>query len=284
MSMGDGFNFEPWLRVGSFAAVLLLMVAAETFHPRRRYSQTRLSRWSNNLGLAVLNTLSLRLIFPLTAVQWALYCESQGWGLLNRWALAPGWTIVTSLLVLDWAIYWQHRLFHVIPVFWRLHRLHHTDLDIDTTTAIRFHPLEMLLSMALKMMIIVTLGAPAITVLLFEVLLNASAMFNHANFYLPPRLDRALRWILVTPDMHRVHHSILREETDSNFGFNLPWWDRLFGSYREQPAAGHEAMTIGLKEFRDPRQLAFGYLLIQPFRSIPGKSPPSSSTVTKDQE
>lgn len=262
-------NYEPLLRVGAFAGVLALMLLAERLSPRRRPSQPPLNRWSNNLGLAVLNSVLLRVLFPLTAVQLALYCEAQGWGLLNQWPLAWGWTIGITVLVLDLAIYWQHRLFHAIPWLWRLHRMHHTDLDFDTTTGIRFHPLEILLSMLIKMVVIGVLGAAALGVLLFEVVLNATSLFNHGNLRLPRKLDRILRWIVVTPDMHRVHHSVIRRETDSNFGFNLPWWDRLFGSYREQPAAGHEAMTIGLREYRDPRQLGFGHLLTQPFRPKP---------------
>ena len=180
---------------------------------------------------------------------------------------------------MDLAIYLQHRVFHYVPVLWRLHRVHHADLDVDVTTGVRFHPLEILMSLGIKFVVIVSLGAPALSVLGFEILLNATSMFNHSNVRLPQAVERVLRWFVVTPDMHRVHHSVLRRETDSNFGFNLPWWDRLFGTYRGQPEAGHEGMTLGIEPFRDPKELRLGRMLTQPFRDERFESNESSTTV-----
>jgi sterol desaturase/sphingolipid hydroxylase (fatty acid hydroxylase superfamily) len=181
--------------------------------------------------------------------------------------------VAASVVILDLAIYLQHVLFHAVPVLWRLHRMHHADLEFDVSTGLRFHPIEILLSMLIKFAVVVALGAPALSVLVFEVLLNATSMFNHANVRIPTWIDRVLRWIVVTPDMHRVHHSILSRETNSNFGFNLPWWDRLFGTYRAQPVAGHENMTIGIEQFRDSRELGLDRMLVQPFRQDAGRYP-----------
>jgi sterol desaturase/sphingolipid hydroxylase (fatty acid hydroxylase superfamily) len=260
------FAHEPWIRLGAFAGVFATMALWELMAPRRPQTIGRLRRWPANLGVVVIDTLLVRLIFPTAAVGVALVAEVGGWGLLPALD-APSWlAIIIAVIVLDLAIYLQHVLFHAVPVLWRLHRMHHADLEIDVTTGTRFHPIEILLSMAIKLGVVAALGAPAVAVLIFEVLLNATSMFNHGNVRLPQRLDRVLRWLVVTPDMHRVHHSILPRETNSNFGFNLPWWDRLFGTYRAQPEAGHEAMTIGLPMFRDPRELRLGRMLWQPFR------------------
>jgi len=208
----------------------------------------------------------LRLVFPTAAVGFALFAARQGWGLLNA-VSPPFWlALLVAVLVLDFAIYLQHVLFHAVPALWRLHRVHHADLEFDVTTGLRFHPLEILLSMAIKLAVIAALGPPALAVLIFEVLLNATSMFNHGNVRMPAGLDRVLRWLVVTPDMHRVHHSVLPHETNSNFGFNLPWWDRLLGTYRARPAAGHTGMTIGIEQFRAPRELWLDRLLLQPFR------------------
>ena len=186
----------------------------------------------------------------------------------------PAWVgVVSSVVVLDLAIYLQHVLFHAVPSLWRLHRMHHADLEFDVSTGLRFHPIEILLSMVIKFIVVAALGAPAVAVLIFEVLLNATSMFNHGNVRIPTGLDRMLRWIVVTPDMHRVHHSILSRETNSNFGFNLPWWDRLFGTYRAQPTAGHDGMTIGIEQFREPRELGLDRMLLQPFRGDAGRYP-----------
>ncbi|HMU91085.1 MAG: sterol desaturase family protein [Pseudomonadales bacterium] len=257
---------EPAVRLTLFIALLLLMALWESVAPRRPQRIARLLRWSNNLALAVLNTLLLRLGFPLLAVPFASLAQQRGWGLFNLIDLPPWLAGIVALLLLDLAIYLQHRLFHAVPLLWRLHRLHHADLEFDVTTGLRFHPGEILLSMAIKLAVVALLGAPAIAVLLFELLLNGTALFNHGNVRLPERLDRWLRRLLVTPDMHRVHHSIDPDETDSNFGFNLSCWDRLFGTWRAQPGLGHERMVIGLERFRAPRELWLDRMLLQPLR------------------
>ncbi len=257
---------EPLIRMGFFFGVLAAMAAWEASSRRRRQTVPRLLRWPNNLGIVVLDTLLVRLLFPTAAVGLALVAEAEGWGLFNVLPV-PGWVaVVASVILLDLAIYLQHVLFHAVPALWRLHRMHHADLEFDVTTGLRFHPVEILLSMAIKLVVVAALGPPASAVLVFEVLLNATSMFNHGNVRIPAGLDRVLRWLVVTPDMHRVHHSIVRNETNSNFGFNLPWWDRLFGTYRAQPAAGHEAMVIGIEQFREPRDLRLDRMLVQPFR------------------
>jgi sterol desaturase/sphingolipid hydroxylase (fatty acid hydroxylase superfamily) len=242
---------EPVLRLAAFAAVLAAMAFWEALAPRRARSLSRRGRWPANLGIVVLNTAVVRVLFPAAAVGMALSAEANGWGLLHRYDV-PAWAaVVAGIVLLDLAIYLQHVMFHAVPALWRLHRMHHADLDIDVTTGARFHPVEIVLSMLVKFAVIAALGVPAAAVLLFEVLLNATSMFNHANVRIPRAVEPALRWLLVTPDMHRVHHSIERDETNSNFGFNLSLWDRLFGTYRAQPRAGHEAMTIGIPDFRD---------------------------------
>jgi len=234
--------------------------------PRRPQTHGRRLRWPANIGIVAFNTLLVRLVFPATLAGVALLAESRGWGLLPGLPLPYWLKIVVAVLVFDLAIYLQHVLFHAVPLLWRLHRMHHADLEFDVTTGARFHPFEILLSMGFKLGLAVALGAPAAAVVIFEIVLNATSMFNHGNVWLPVRCDRILRWFVVTPDMHRVHHSVLPHETNSNFGFNLPWWDRLMGTYRAQPLAGHEAMTIGVEHFRDPCELRFGRLLLQPFR------------------
>jgi sterol desaturase/sphingolipid hydroxylase (fatty acid hydroxylase superfamily) len=255
---------EPALRLGGFLGVLMLMAAWEALAPRRPRSQSRLRRWPGNLGVVAIGTLLLRLVVPLGAVGMAAIAARHGWGLLNALAL-PGWAgMALAILLLDLAIYLQHRVFHAVPLLWRLHRMHHADLDLDVTSGVRFHPVELVLSMLIKLAVVAALGAPAAAVLLFEVVLNASAMFNHANARLPAALDAALRALLVTPDMHRVHHSVVRAETDSNFGFCLSWWDRLLGTYRPTPAAGQLGMTIGLPAFREPADLRLDRMLLQP--------------------
>lgn len=266
------FN-EPLIRLLCFAGVFLLMAAWELRAPRRIQGVPRLIRWPNNLGIVVLDALLVRLVLPTAAVGVALQAEIAGWGLLGLldW---PLWLkIAIAIVVLDLAIYLQHVLFHAVPPLWRLHRMHHADLEIDVSTGLRFHPLEILLSLAIKLAVIVALGAPAVAVLIFEVLLNASAMFNHSNVGLPRRLEPLVRAVIVTPDMHRVHHSAVPSETHSNFGFNFSVWDRLFGTYRAEPAAGHLGMTIGLPQFRDPRELWLDRLLTQPFRTDPSAVP-----------
>lgn len=259
-------SHEPLVRGGTFLVVLALMAAAEVRSPRRRREIPRVFRWSNNLALVVLDTAIVRLVFPVLAVGVAALAEHQGVGLLNALAV-PGWlAVLVAIVLLDLVVYLQHVLFHAVPALWRLHRVHHADTEIDVTTGLRFHPIEILLSMALKLGTVAALGAPPVAVLLFEVILNGMAMFNHANLALPEPLDRALRLVLVTPDMHRVHHSIDPVETNSNYGFNLSLWDRLLGTYRAQPAAGHIGMTIGIEQFRSAREIWLDRLLTQPFR------------------
>ncbi|OGT74775.1 MAG: sterol desaturase [Gammaproteobacteria bacterium RIFCSPLOWO2_02_FULL_57_10] len=256
---------EPLIRGAAFALVLLVMVLWESVAHRRSQQIGRRQRWPGNLLIVALNTLAVRLLFPLAAVGAALLAADQGWGFFNLIEL-PFWLVVIAcVVVLDMAIYFQHRLFHAVPWLWRLHRMHHADLEFDVTTGLRFHPLEILISMGIKLAVVGVLGAPALAVLIFEVLLNATSMFNHGNIRLSGKIDRWLRLLVVTPDMHRVHHSIIRHETDSNFGFNLPWWDRLFGTYQDQPAAGHLGMTIGIEEFRESQDLQLDRMLLQPF-------------------
>jgi sterol desaturase/sphingolipid hydroxylase (fatty acid hydroxylase superfamily) len=255
---------EQAIRLGFFLGVLAIMAAWEAAAPRRRRNIPRLLRWPNNLAVVAIDTVLVRLAFPVAAVALALLAETRGWGLLNSIAL-PWWlSFALAVALLDLAIYLQHVMFHAVPALWRLHRMHHADLEIDVTTGVRFHPVEILLSMGLKLAVVAALGPPAAAVLVFEVLLNATSMFNHSNVHLPESLDHLLRLIVVTPDMHRVHHSIRVKETNSNFGFNLPWWDRLFGTYRAQPKDGHEAMTIGIEQFRQRRDLWLDRMLIQP--------------------
>jgi sterol desaturase/sphingolipid hydroxylase (fatty acid hydroxylase superfamily) len=257
---------EPLIRLSVFAGIFAAMAAWEVLAPRRAQKLARGTRWPSNIGIVVLDTALVRLVFPTTAVGLALIAEARGWGLLHTLALPIWASVPLAVMALDLAIYLQHVLFHAVPVLWRLHRVHHADLEIDVTTGARFHPIEILLSMGIKLGVIAALGTPAVAVLLFEVLLNATSMFNHSNVRMPARLDRVLRWIVVTPDMHRVHHSIVVHETNSNFGFNLPWWDRLFGTYRDQPAARHETMTVGIEQFRNPVEQRLDRMLTQPFR------------------
>lgn len=266
-------NHETAIRLTAFVAVFALISLWEGIAPRRKRSCSRRKRWPSNLAIVALNAASVRMILPTTAVSLALIGEERHWGLLNNVATPVGIATIVAIVLLDAAIYLQHVMFHAVPAFWRIHRMHHADLAFDVTTGVRFHPIEIVLSMLIKFGVIVAIGAPAPGVLLFEVLLNATSMFNHGNALIPRAIDQRLRWLLVTPDMHRVHHSIVVGETNSNFGFNLPWWDRWFGTYCDQPAAGHEAMTIGIEEFRDERELRLDRMLSQPFRGELGAYP-----------
>ncbi len=261
-------HYEPVIRFSCFSAILLLMMRWEWRQPCRLLKLPRSQRWPVNLGMIVVDSVVVRWIFPVMAVGVAGLAEARGWGLFHALDLPTELAFVLSLLLLDLVIYGQHVLFHHAPLLWRLHRMHHSDLDFDVTTALRFHPLEMALSMLIKLGAVAMLGAPPAAVMLFEVILNATAMFNHGNVHLPESLDRVLRWVLITPDMHRVHHSINLEETNSNFGFNLPWWDRCFGTYQDQPRDGHTGMTIGLAYFRDRRAIRLLDLLLQPFLKV----------------
>jgi sterol desaturase/sphingolipid hydroxylase (fatty acid hydroxylase superfamily) len=261
----DALRHEPVVRLSAFVAVFVLLAAAETLFPRRDRAVIRRWRWPTNIALVVLNTVVLRAALPVTAVGMAVIAEQRGWGLLHAvGALPTVLTIAIAVFLLDFSIYLQHVLFHAVPLLWRLHRMHHADLDVDVTTGSRFHLGEILLSMLFKLASVGALGASPLAVLLFEVLANVGSMFNHANLRLVPGLDRALRLLIVTPDMHRVHHSAWAVETNTNFGFTFPWWDHLCGTYRAQPAAGHEAMTVGLTCFRDPKYLRLDKTLLQP--------------------
>ena len=266
-------EFEEAIRLMAFLAVFAAVALWEALAPRRKRSFERRARWPHNLGLLLVDVALVRVLAPGAAIAVAMTAAGSGWGLLNALALS-GWAAVAAgIALLDLAIYFQHVMFHAVPALWRLHRVHHADLDFDVTTGARFHPIEILISTAIKCAAIAALGAPVISVFVFELLLNATAMFNHANASLPQRLERWLRWLVVTPDMHRVHHSVRYEESSSNFGFNLPWWDRLFGTYRAQPRLGHAAMTIGVDAFRSSQELRLDRLLVQPLRDTPGQYP-----------
>jgi len=257
---------EPLFRIAFFLVILVVMAAWEVVAPRRRREIPRLIRWSNNLGIVVVDTILVRLTFPVAAVGLAVLAQERTWGLFNVLNVPLWVTFLASVVALDLAIYLQHVVMHAVPALWRLHRMHHADLEFDVSTGLRFHPIEILLSMCIKLSVVAALGTPAVAILIFEVLLNATAMFNHSNIHLPAAMDRVLRWFVVTPDMHRVHHSIHPRETNSNFGFNLPWWDRMLGTYCPQPKDGHDAMTIGIQQFRTLRDLRLDQMLVQPLR------------------
>ncbi len=260
-------SHEALIRLSVFFGMLAVMALWEVLAPRRKRTFSRKQRWPANLGIVALNTFLVRVLLPTTGLGLAAFAQARGWGLFNL-RLASLWiTVPLTILVMDFVIYLQHVLFHAVPLFWRFHRVHHTDPEFDFTTGNRFHPIEIFISMGIKFAVIAALGAPPAGVLVFEILLNACATFNHANAFLPLRVDRVLRWLVVTPDMHRVHHSIEKDETNSNFGFNLPWWDRLFGTYRAHPRKGHLDMTIGLETPRDPEQcLSLPRMLRFPFQ------------------
>ena len=259
------------IRLSFFLGILIIMALWEMMAPRRKLTTSKASRWTWNLILTFINPIIARLVFPLAVLAVAVKAQENGWGLLNLYDL-PYWVKFTAaILVLDMVVYLQHLMFHAVPLFWKLHMVHHTDLDYDVTTGLRFHPIEIIISMVIKMMAVAALGPPAEAVVAFEVILNGMAMFNHGNVRLPLWLDRILRLVVVTPDMHRVHHSIYPRETNSNFGFNLSWWDRLFGTYKAQPTDGHEGMTIGLLQFREASDLTLPKLLLLPFKGKQGK-------------
>lgn len=260
-------TIEAFVRLIVAVAIFAAMAAWEVLAPRRKLLAGRVLRWPSNLGVAVVDALLVRLLLPAAAVGASLYAAGHGIGLFHWLNLRLSVAALLGFVALDLVIYAQHVVFHHVPWLWRLHRMHHADLDIDVTTGFRFHPFEILISLAIKIAAVMALGIPPVGVFVFEVVLNATSLFNHSNVSMRLSLDRLLRLVLVTPDMHRVHHSALRPETDSNFGFNLPWWDRLFGTYRRQPAAGHDAMTIGLPVFRDRRELRLDRMLTQPFRN-----------------
>lgn len=266
-------NNEALIRVSFFATVFAIVAILEVLTPRRVRTASKSRRWVSNLTLITLNPLSVRLVFPILPVGVALLASERSWGLLNNINLPSFLEVAIGVLALDLTVYLQHVLHHAIPLLWRLHMVHHADLDYDLTTGLRFHPIEIIVSMALKLAAIMMLGPPALAVLIFEVTLNATAMFNHSNINIPAASDRLIRLFLVTPEMHRVHHSVVIRETNSNYGFAFPWWDRIFGTYQNQPAAGHNMMSLGLSQFRDIKKQTPLQLLIMPFSGDPGKVP-----------
>lgn len=258
-------EYEITIRLMSFVLIFILVALWENRAPRRTLTTSKKWRWFNNLSIIAINPVLLRLVFPALAIGMAQKAQANGWGLLNHFGTPRVIAMVVGIVAMDLVIYLQHVMFHAIPTLWRLHMVHHADLDYDLTTGLRFHPVEIVLSMILKITIIVALGPPVVSVLAFEIILNGVAMFNHGNIKLPPSVDRFLRLFVVTPDMHRVHHSVIIRETNSNYGFNLSIWDRLFGTYLAQPSKGHKDMIIGLPQFRDHRRLTLPWLLILPF-------------------
>lgn len=261
------------IRAGFFFGIFTTVALWEQVSPRRALTVSKGLRWFNNLGIVFFNTFLLRLLFPLMAVGVAVMAEKGSWGVLNNVELNSSVKLFFAVLFLDFAIYIQHVMVHAIPLLWRLHRMHHADLDYDVTTGSRIHPIEIILSMVIKMFVVAALGSPPAAVVIFEILLNATAMFNHGNIYIPLGADRILRLLIVTPDMHRVHHSVKPGEANSNFEFNFPWWDRLFGTYIAQPEDTHQKMTIGLNQFRESKFLKFQWLLKQPFIDEVGEYP-----------
>ncbi len=260
------FEFtEPQIRLGIFIGLFVLLAMMEFLAPRRELEHVKAKRWLTNWAIVIIDSFVLRLIFTGAAVGVAIWAEANGYGLFNIFEAPKIISVIACFIVLDFAIWFSHLASHKVPVLWAVHRMHHSDVDIDVSTAIRFHPIEIVLSMLWKMVIVIALGAPAVSVLIFEIVLNGAAMFNHSNVKLPLGVDRLLRLIIVTPDMHRVHHSIVHNETDSNYGFNLAIWDRLFGTYIDQPAAGHKDMKIGLGEWQDERPTNLLWSLKVPF-------------------
>jgi sterol desaturase/sphingolipid hydroxylase (fatty acid hydroxylase superfamily) len=266
-------NADLFIRMSAFLGVLVMMTLWEISAPRRRLSTPRGSRWFANISVVVLDSVIIRLLFAAGAVGMAILAAEQHWGILNQLGW-PNWLeILLAVILLDFVLFLQHVMFHAVPLFWRFHMMHHADLDCDVTTGLRFHPVEVALSMVLKLGAVVLIGPAPVAVLMFEVILNATSMFNHSNIWMPVTVDRALRWIIVTPDMHRIHHSMSPQETNSNFGFNLPWWDRLLGTYREEPLLGYTDMSLGLEQYRDPRRLTLVGILALPFIGTTGRYP-----------
>ena len=265
---------EIVIRLCFFFVIFAIMTTWEILSPRRMLTISKRSRWLSNLVLLFLNPISVHLVFPLLPVGMSILAEQRHWGLLNNIGPLPYLLrVVIAVMVLDFAIYVQHLLHHAVPILWRLHMVHHSDLDFDVTTGLRFHPLEIVVSMGIKLITVTVVGPPALAVLIFEVALNSISMFNHSNVFLTSKIDRVLRLFVVTPEMHRVHHSVIIRETNSNFGFNFPWWDRLLGTYRDQPSSGHEGMTIGVSHMRESRRLTLPRLIVMPFVDDPGAVP-----------
>ncbi len=258
-------NPEITIRLSFFFSIFILLALWELLNPRRALGTSKKMRWFNNLVIVLLDTVIVRLLFPLVPVSMALLAQERGWGLFNNLGVPYLLEVTVSVIMLDFVIYLQHVLFHAVPLLWRFHMVHHADLDLDVTSGMRFHPIEIILSMGIKLAAVGLLGLPALAVFIFEILLNGTSMFNHSNIFIPLKLDRIIRLLIVTPDMHRVHHSVILRETDSNYGFTLSWWDRLLGTYRAQPAKGHQGMTIGLSRFLDEKRQTLLWLLALPF-------------------
>jgi sterol desaturase/sphingolipid hydroxylase (fatty acid hydroxylase superfamily) len=272
---------ELLIRFGFFFGILIIMFFWEIIAPRRSLITSKATRWVTNLGLVLIDSIAIRLVFPAALIGFAFLFQQRGWGLFNLFGLSYLLNIVLSVLILDLAIYLQHIMFHSVPLLWRLHMVHHTDMDFDVTTGVRFHPIEILLSMGIKVMVVFLIGASPLGVLIFEVLLNGTSMFNHGNVHFSQNIDSIVRLFVVTPEMHRVHHSTIRWETNSNLGFNFPWWDRLFGTYRPQPAKGHLEMIIGLDQYKEANKLTLPWLLVLPFIGKMGKYPMTRSPGTE---
>jgi sterol desaturase/sphingolipid hydroxylase (fatty acid hydroxylase superfamily) len=274
-------KYEPVIRFGFFFGILVIMFLWELLAPRRPLTTSKSARWFSNLGLVLIDSVIVRLAFPAGLAGVAFLVQQRAWGLLNQIELSTLLKIIFSVLILDLAIYLQHVMFHSAPLLWRLHMVHHSDMDIDVTTGIRFHPIEIFLSMGIKIAVVMLVGAPPASVLIFEIILNGTSMFNHGNVRYSQQIDSYLRLLVVTPEMHRVHHSTIRWETNSNLGFSFPWWDRLFGTYRPQPAKGHLEMTIGLDQYKDPEKLTWLWLIALPFIGKLGKYPMTRSPGTE---
>lgn len=269
--MLEALSNESGIRLGISLGIFLFMAIWETVRPRRILSESKLRRWVVNLGIIIFNIVFVRFTVGAFAFTVAIFTQTKGWGLFNYFELIPWIVIVTSVIVLDFAIYLQHIIVHAVPLFWRFHRVHHTDLDLDVSSGMRFHPVEILFSLLYKSMIVILMGAPPIAVLIFEVILNAASLFNHGNIYIPKSIDRLLRYIIVTPDMHRIHHSTVVDETNSNFGFSVSCWDRMCGTYTQSPSLGQLEMNIGLKEYRNQYELGIFKLIALPFRGRMGQ-------------
>jgi sterol desaturase/sphingolipid hydroxylase (fatty acid hydroxylase superfamily) len=274
--MDSLLDHEPSMRAWAFYGPLFIVLCWEILAPRRLRSRPMLTRWFGNLAVAVLNAVALRWLFPILALGLAVLAQQREWGLFNQLSLSGPVIVGVSVLVLDLVDYLRHRLFHAIPVCWRFHRMHHSDQDVDWSTGLRFHPFEPAVTTIVQLLVVVLVGTPPESVLLFELLVVVTALFQHGNVALPETVDRWLRRILITPDMHRVHHSVIKKETDSNFGVVFPWWDHLLGTYRNQPENGHTQMQVGLTEFSDPRHMELHWMLALPFLT-PSNEPPDES-------
>jgi sterol desaturase/sphingolipid hydroxylase (fatty acid hydroxylase superfamily) len=274
-------NQELLVRLGFFFGILVLMAVWEISAPRRLLITSKMTRWVANLGLVLIDSVSVRLVFPTALMGVVLLAQQRNWGLFNQLEMPYPVELILGVLILDFAIYLQHMMFHAVPLFWRLHMIHHSDMDFDVTTGVRFHPIEIVLSMGIKMVVVILIGPPVLAAPLFEILLNGTSMFNHGNVRYSTAVDSVLRLLVVTPEMHRVHHSTIRWETNCNFGFNFPWWDRLFGTYRPQPARGHLEMIIGLEQYKEPQKLTLPWLIVLPFIGKLGKYPMTRSPGTE---